>query len=222
MNSSVSKFQQQFYAYISTFDGNKKDFWHPDIQSKFNGVMHQSYAGIDTLKLIHANLFALGSKAVSFNCQRMSADVFFVKFRLVNGKTDVTIEQLINTQEARVVQTSPGVDDAYLLNADDYDDVLPTAKSMTHARYQKSKCESPRSVACISKPNILTYRHRSHADNDDVLSSANSRARARSLKRECQSQRPEPDDCMFRPNVLTYRHKSEGMITTSQIHHRRM
>mmetsp|Transcript_4062 Transcript_4062/g.6193 ORF Transcript_4062/g.6193 Transcript_4062/m.6193 type:complete len:211 (+) Transcript_4062:116-748(+) len=210
MNSSVSKFQQQFYAYISTFDGNKKDFWHPDIQSKFNGVMQQSYAGIDTLKLIHANLFALGSKAVSFNCHKMSADVFFVKFRLVNGKTDVTIEQLINTQEARVVQTSPGVDDAYLLNADD---VLPTAKSMTRARYQKS----------ISKPNILTYRHRSHADNDDVSSPANSRARARSLKRECQSQRPEPDDCMFRPNnVLTYRHKSEGMITTSQIHHRRM
>jgi len=181
MNSSVSKFQQQFYAYISTFDGNKKDFWHPDIQSKFNGVMHQSYAGIDTLKLIHANLFALGSKAVSFNCHRMSADVFFVKFRLVNGKTDVTIEQLINTQEGRVVQTSPGVDDAYLLNADD---VLPTAKSMTRARYQKSKCESPRSVACISKPNILTYRHRSHADNDDVLTSANSRARARSEESE--------------------------------------
>jgi hypothetical protein len=223
MNSSVTKFQQQFYAYISTFDGNKKDFWHPDIQSKFNGVMHQSYAGIDTLKLIHANLFALGSKAVSFNCHRMSADVFFVKFRLVNEKTDVTIEQLINTQEGRVVQTSPGVDDAYLLNADD-DDVLSTAKSMTHARYQKRECESPRSVACISKPNILTYRHRSHADNDDVLSSANSRARARSLKRECQKiQRPEPDDGMFRPNVLTYRHKSEGMITTtSQIHHRRM
>ncbi len=152
MNSSESDFQQQFFAYISTFDGTKKDFWGSEIQDKFNCVMHQSYNDIDALKLIHANLFALGSKAVSFNLQRMSADVFLAKFRLVNPKTDITIEQLINTQGGRIVETSPGVDDAYLLHADDRDELLTTTTRV---------CQSQSQADDMCRPNILTYKHTS-------------------------------------------------------------
>ena len=146
MNSSVSEFQQNLYTYISMFDGNKKDFWNSEIQNKFNCVMHQSYNGIDALKFIHANLFALGSKAVSFNCQRMSADVFLVKFRLVNSKVDVTIEQLIYTQDGMIAQSSPGVNDAYLL----------------HPQSDGTRTHSDTPVDRMSRPNILnTYKHKS-------------------------------------------------------------
>ena len=136
------------------FDGTKKDFWDSEIQNKFNSVIHQSYIGIDSLKFIHANLFALGSRAISFNCQRMSVDVFFVKFRLVNSKTDVTIQQLMHTQDGMIAQTSPSVNDAYHLHvhADD--------TRRTHA----SQVETP--VEChMSRPNILsTYKHKSEGE----------------------------------------------------------
>ena len=149
MNSSVPKFQQNLYAYISTFDGSKKDFWDSEIQNKFNSVMHQSYNDIDSLKFIHANLFALGSKAVSFTCHRMSADVFLVKFRLVNSKLDVTIEQLVYTRDAMVAQTSPRVNDAYHLHPQ-------SDGTRTHA------CQSETAVDHMSRPNILNkYKHKS-------------------------------------------------------------
>ena len=129
------------------FDGTKKDFWDSEIQDKFNSVIHQSYSGIDSLKFIHANLFALGSRAISFNCQRMSVDVFFVKFRLVHSKTDVTIQQLMHTQGGMIAQTSPSVNDAYHLH------VHADGTRRTH-------------VECImSRPNILkTYKHKSEGE----------------------------------------------------------
>eukprot|EP00985_Skeletonema_marinoi_P006578 scaffold2845_cov147-Skeletonema_marinoi.AAC.1 len=148
--SSASKFQQQFYAYISTFDGNKKDFWHPDMQYKFNCIMHQSCAGIDDIRLVHANMFALGSKAICFIFRRMTADVFFVKFRLVNWKTDVTIEQLVTVKDGRIVQVQashPGDDDG-----------LSTANSRTHQRYAMNTCQS-RPDMCMQRPNLLMHRH---------------------------------------------------------------
>jgi len=54
----------------------------------------------------------------------MSADVYYVKYRLVNWKTDVTIQQLITTQEGRVVDASPRVYDAYLLSIDRHGDEM--------------------------------------------------------------------------------------------------
>jgi hypothetical protein len=131
--SFTSSFQKQYYAYISTFDGLKKDFWaDPDIQCKFNSIMHPSYDCVDAIKLVHAHLFALGSKVVSFTFQRMSADVFsqtevfYVSHRLVNSKTNATIQQLITTQDGRIVHVrvvpaSTGVDDSYLLRIDSDD-----------------------------------------------------------------------------------------------------
>lgn len=111
--------------------------------------MHQSYNDIDTLKLIHANLLSLGSKAVSFNLERVSVDVFLTRFRLVNSKTDITVQQLINTRDGRIVQTSPGVEDAYLLHADDRDELLSTRTHVCQSQNQND----------MSRPNILTYKH---------------------------------------------------------------
>ena len=120
-----STFQQNYYAYISLFDGNKKDFWEDtEIQLKFNAIVHQSFIDVDAIKLVHAHLFALGSKAICFCFHRMSADVYYVKYRLVNWKTDVTIQQLITTQDGRVVDASPRVYDAYLLSIDRHGDEM--------------------------------------------------------------------------------------------------
>lgn len=111
--------------------------------------MHQSYNDIDALKLIHANLLALGSKAVSFNLQRVCADVFLARFRLVNSKTDITVEQLVNIRDGRIVQTSPGVEDSYLLHADDREELLTTRTRVCRSQNQND----------ASRPNILTYKH---------------------------------------------------------------
>lgn len=149
--NSATKFQQQFYAYISTFDGNKKDFWHPDIQYKFNCIMHQSCAGIDDIRLIHANMFALGSKAICFIFRRMTADVFFVKFRLVNSKRDVTIQQLITMKDGRVVQVQASYSGDESLNIN----------RRTHERYTIFKCQRRLDEDMQrQKPNLLN-RHKS-------------------------------------------------------------
>ncbi len=151
MSSSDATFQQQFFAYLSLFDGTKKDFWDSEIQNQFNCIIHQSYNDIDTLKLIHANLLAVGSKAVSFNLQRVNADVFLARFRLVNSKTDITVEQLVNIRDGRIAQASPGVEDAYLLHAGDRDELLT---KRTHV------CRSQTRNDCnMSRPNLLTYKH---------------------------------------------------------------
>jgi hypothetical protein len=150
--SFASKFQQHFYAYISTFDGNKKDFWDSGIQYKFNCIMHPSCTEIDAIKLAHAHLFALGSKVICFNFHRMTADEFFVKFRLVNCKADVTIQQLVTTQDGRIVQVSPTVGDAYLLRP--VDDELSTANSRTRKSESCLMRERRRSDDCV-------YRHKS-------------------------------------------------------------
>jgi len=145
--SSAIKFQQQFYAYISTFDGNKKDFWHPDIQYKFNCIMHHSCAGIDDIRLTHANMFALGSKAICFIFRRMTADVFFVKIQLVNWKKDVTIQQMITVKDGKIVSVQalhPG------------DDELLAANLRTHVR-RPDECMRRRN------PNLLN-RHKSEGN----------------------------------------------------------
>ncbi|KAL7434281.1 hypothetical protein ACHAXM_008992 [Skeletonema potamos] len=158
--SGAAIFLQQFYAYISTFDGNKKDFWDPDIQYRFNCIIHPSCREIDAIKLAHAHLFALGSKVISFNFHRMSADLFFVKFRLVNWKTDVTIQQLVTTQDGRIVQVSPTVK-AYLLRADD--DELSTSNSRTREQERCLVCRH-KSEGKIRSSKIHHFRTWCHQD----------------------------------------------------------
>ena len=96
---------------------------------------------MDAMRLLHAHFFALGSKAVSFNCHRMSADVFFVKFRLVNDKSDVTVEQLINVRGGRIIHTSPRVEDANIIkvSCDDNDDESMNVKPGSREKWMRDR-----------------------------------------------------------------------------------
>ena len=149
-----------FQAYMDSFDGTPKDI--SSVSNLFEGLYHDDFVyqldgksiNRHQMKTVHANFFALGSKATCLLFKNVGSDQVEFKFRMVNGKMNIVVHNLATVEGNKFITCKP-IDQASLKSvakALDASEVYDASKNASGTNWMKSVTENESGDAAIVAP----------------------------------------------------------------------